>query len=244
MDISEVRSENANRHPWEISRGACLLPLLDRENPDAQFIDIGAGDLYFSRGLGALSRRPVIAVDTEFAETDLGLADGILRFRRVEEVPLGIGDCVVAMDVLEHVSDDRALLADIAALAKPGGDLLITVPAFQFLYSGQDVYLKHERRYDKKRLSALLRSCSLKPVELFYFYSSLFFVRMIEKVVWTVAPASTHGAAHWKFPSSHPATRAIRLFLNADFTLGRRAAAIGVTLPGLSLCARCQKPSA
>lgn len=244
MDISEVRSDNANRHPWEISRGFCLLQLLDRGNPDVQFIDIGAGDLYFSRELSALSHRPVIAVDPEFPETDLDLADGIRRFRNIEDVQPGIGDCIVAMDVLEHVSDDAALLSAIAALARPGGDLLITVPAFQILFSGQDIHLRHVRRYDKKSLGALLRACSLRPVELFYFYSSLFVVRLIEKAVWTVAPSRTHGAAHWKFPGSHPVTRAIRTLLNADFALGRMASGIGLVFPGLSLCARCQKPSA
>lgn len=244
MDISEVHAGNANRHPWEISRGSSLLRLLDRGKPDAQFIDIGSGDLYFTKALSALSLRPVIAVDTEFPETDLELADGIRRFRAIEGVPAGSGDCVVAMDVLEHVDDDAALLTTIASLAKPGGELLITVPAFQFLYSGHDAFLKHARRYDKNRLGALLRACSLRPVELFYFYSSLFAARLIEKAVHSVAPAGAHGAGRWRFPASHPVTRGMRAFLNADFALGRTASAIGVTLPGLSLCARCQKPSA
>ena len=244
MDIAEVRTDNANRHPWEISRRSCLLQLLGRGDHDAQFIDIGAGDLYFSRALSAVSRRPVIAVDPAFPATDLDLADGIRRYRRIEDVPPGIGDCVVAMDVLEHVPDDGALLAAVAALAKPGGELLITVPAFQFLFSDQDKYLRHERRYDKRRLKALLQACALRPVELFYFYSSLFVVRLLEKVVWAVAPSREHGAAHWRFPVSHPVTRAIRALLNADFALGRTASGIGVALPGLSLCARCQKPSA
>ena len=68
-----------------------------------------------------------------------------------------------------------------SASLKPGGDLLITVPAFQFLFSGQDDRLKHLRRYDKDGLNALLRTCYLQPVELFYFYASLFVVRLIEK---------------------------------------------------------------
>lgn len=244
MDISEVRADNANRHPWEVSRRSCLLRLLGRRDPDTQFIDIGSGDLYVARALSAMSRHPVIAVDPEFPAADLGRADGIRRFRSVDAVPPGSGDCVVAMDVLEHVEDDAALLAAVAALARPGGDLLITVPAFQFLYSGHDRSLRHVRRYDKKRLGALLRACSLLPVEVFYFYSSLFAVRLIEKAVWRLSPPAAHGAGHWRFPASHPVTRVFRALLDADFALGRAAAAVGVTLPGLSLCARCRKPSA
>ena len=243
LDISEVRADNANRHPWEISRRSCLVRLLGRKEPDAQFVDVGAGDMYFSKALGALSRRPVIAVDPGFPSADLGLADGIRRFTRIEDVPPGIGDCVVAMDVLEHVPDDVALLTAIAARARPGGEVLITVPAFQFLFSGQDRYLRHERRYDKKRLSDLLRACSLRPVELFYFYSSLFVVRSVEKALQTVVTPRAHGAANWKHRGSHPLTRAIQALLDVDFALGRKASAVGVSLPGLSLCARCQKPS-
>jgi SAM-dependent methyltransferase len=243
MDISEVRFDNAQRHPWELSRRASLLRVLDCRDPDAQYIDVGSGDLYFARALGALSRRPVIAVDPQFPAADLELADGIRRFRRIGEVPAASGDCVVGMDVLEHVPDDTALLAAMAGIAKPGGEILITVPAFPFLFSAHDVCLKHVRRYDKRGLLRLLRGCGLQPVEVFFFYASLFGARLLDKAVRTVLPAGARGAGHWRFPATHPITRAARGLLDADFAIGRSAAALGLSLPGLSLCARCLKPS-
>jgi SAM-dependent methyltransferase len=244
MDIVEVSPDNTNRHPWEISRSRCLLRLLGPRDAETQYIDVGAGDLHFARGLGALSRRPVIAVDPGFREADLGLADGIRRFRDVAAVPPGTGDCVVAMDVLEHVPDDAALLAAVAALAKPGGDLLITVPAFQFLYSGHDAFLRHERRYDRRGLAALLQACALRPVELFYFYSSLFVARLFEMGARALAPADARGAGRWRFAAAHPTTRAITALLDADFFVGRQASRFGMAVPGLSLCAHCKTPSA
>src|SRR3972149_2771725 len=56
-------------------------------------------------------------------------------------------DAVICVDVLEHLEDDRAGLADIYRVLKPGGRVLVTVPAFQSLWSRRDVQLPPKRRY-------------------------------------------------------------------------------------------------
>lgn len=66
-------------------------------------------------------------------------------------------DVVAALDVLEHIEDDDRALADWLRVLKPGGCLLLTVPAYQWLWSQHDVINNHYRRYLKKKLKAKLR---------------------------------------------------------------------------------------
>ena len=64
-------------------------------------------------------------------------------------------DIVLAMDVLEHIQDDYSTLKEWKNTLKPNGLLLITVPAFQHLWSSHDIFLGHHRRYNKKDISDL-----------------------------------------------------------------------------------------
>jgi 2-polyprenyl-3-methyl-5-hydroxy-6-metoxy-1,4-benzoquinol methylase len=64
-------------------------------------------------------------------------------------------DLVVALDVLEHVEDDDAALRALVAMARPGGRILITVPAIQSLWGSHDRRLHHVRRYDAARLKRI-----------------------------------------------------------------------------------------
>lgn len=63
-------------------------------------------------------------------------------------------DCVLYLDVLEHVADDRAEAARAAALLAPGGTLCVLAPAHQALYSPFDAAIGHHRRYSKASLAA------------------------------------------------------------------------------------------
>ena len=79
------------------------------------------------------------------------------------------------MDVLEHCSDDAAVLREVVDHLAPGGALFVTVPAFRRLWSSHDVFLKHYRRYNCDDLRALLaREPRLELVHLHYFYGLLF----------------------------------------------------------------------
>jgi 2-polyprenyl-3-methyl-5-hydroxy-6-metoxy-1,4-benzoquinol methylase len=79
-------------------------------------------------------------------------------------------DCVIATDVLEHIEDDRAAFAKLARLARPGGLILITVPAGQWLFGYHDEALGHFRRYSRKSLRALAGAfCEVESVRYFGF---------------------------------------------------------------------------
>lgn len=70
-------------------------------------------------------------------------------------------DTIVAVNVVEHIADDRGLVARLAGLLKPGGRLLIYVPACPFAYGSLDRELGHHRRYTRATLTALLAEAGL-----------------------------------------------------------------------------------
>jgi SAM-dependent methyltransferase len=72
-------------------------------------------------------------------------------------------DAIVAVNVIEHIADDRTLLQRLAALLRPGGALLVYVPACPAAYGSLDVALGHHRRYTPATLAALLRDAGLDP---------------------------------------------------------------------------------
>jgi SAM-dependent methyltransferase len=72
-------------------------------------------------------------------------------------------DAIVAVNVIEHIADDRALVARLAGLLRPGGNLLIYVPACPIAFGSLDVALGHHRRYTPATLTEVLRSAALDP---------------------------------------------------------------------------------
>ena len=84
-------------------------------------------------------------------------------------------DIILAMDVLEHIKEDHAALKEWRNTLKPDGLLLITVPAFQHLWSSHDIFLGHYKRYNNKSLNDLANSAGLEAVRIhlyFFFYIS------------------------------------------------------------------------
>lgn len=83
-------------------------------------------------------------------------------------------DLITMMDVVEHVEDDRGLLMEARRRLAPGGHLLITVPAFQWLWSHHDVALHHQRRYTRATLAPVVTGAGFTIEHLTYFNTLLF----------------------------------------------------------------------
>jgi SAM-dependent methyltransferase len=83
-------------------------------------------------------------------------------------------DVVLALDVLEHMDDDHNSLLEAVRLVKPGGLLLITVPALPSLWGGQDVVSEHRRRYTRRTLKQLFDDVQIAGYRIKYFNSILF----------------------------------------------------------------------
>jgi SAM-dependent methyltransferase len=89
---------------------------------------------------------------------DRGLED--VRRAGIEDLPFGADefDLVLACDVLEHVEDDIGALVELRRVTSPGGTLLITVPAYPWMWTEHDVQLHHVRRYTLRVLRARVRA--------------------------------------------------------------------------------------
>ena len=92
-------------------------------------------------------------------------------------------DLIGAFDVIEHIDDDHAALASIAARLKPGGKLVVTVPAHQWMWSAHDVVNHHKRRYSKRALRRLIEGSPLQLERIGYFNSLLFPVAVGERML-------------------------------------------------------------
>src|SRR5204863_7401731 len=82
-------------------------------------------------------------------------------------------DLVGAFDVLEHIDEDEAVLAEMAAATRRGGGVLITVPQHPWLWSEADDHAHHRRRYSRSALIDKVRSAGLRPVAVTSFVTFL-----------------------------------------------------------------------
>jgi SAM-dependent methyltransferase len=143
--------------------------LLGRARPylGARVLEVGAGIGTFT---GALADgREVVAVepDAALAPALRAAAPGARVVEgEIDAAPPGPYDSVVCFNVLEHIVDDSGALAAFRERLRPGGHLLLLVPAHPFLYGTLDRAFAHERRYAKRRLAALLRAAGLDVVAL------------------------------------------------------------------------------
>jgi SAM-dependent methyltransferase len=131
-------------------------------------------------GIGNLSRliirdaERVMLTDVETCYLDTlrrDLAEGervqVARYDLEHEPPPEVAtrrfDGIVAVNVIEHLRDDRTSVARLAQLLKPGGKLLVYVPACPFAYGRIDHAIGHYRRYTASSLTSLMRSAGLEP---------------------------------------------------------------------------------
>jgi SAM-dependent methyltransferase len=140
-------------------------------NSKKLLVDCGAGTGRFAAELQ--SRCRVIAIDDH--EESLEIARRLLGREHVlrgscEATGLADAstDAVTALDVLEHVPDDAKAATELHRILKPGGILVVTVPAFQALWSDWDVALHHYRRYRRPMLARVLRGAGFELLHISY----------------------------------------------------------------------------
>lgn len=92
-------------------------------------------------------------------------------------------DLVALLDVLEHIDDDVGSLRALKAKLAPGGHIMITVPAGQWLWSDHDVTHHHKRRYAKLQLIDALQRAGFLDVRIGYFNSLLFPLAMFDRIL-------------------------------------------------------------
>jgi SAM-dependent methyltransferase len=149
-----------------------------RGQPPLRILNAGCGSGELSLRLAALGHS-VLGIDPEPSYVELARQNAAAhpglgcRFAvcSIEDYEGEGGfDCVVSTDVLEHVGDDYGAFVKLAGLVRPGGLVLLTVPAGAWLFGYHDEQLGHFRRYDRRRLCELVAGlCRVESVRYFGF---------------------------------------------------------------------------
>jgi SAM-dependent methyltransferase len=167
-------------HWWYRARREVLRELIRRRIPlpaDARILEVGCGTGHNLPMLGGFGRVDAIEVDAaarEIASRRLGHVVMDAPLPQLTGVPLNAFDLIAMLDVLEHIEEDEAALAALAERLKPGGRILITVPAFPWMWSAHDVVNHHKRRYTRRTLARVVSDAGLKLEMLSWFNSLLF----------------------------------------------------------------------
>lgn len=190
MDLKEedILGDGVHDHWYYRSKAKAISRLLDHANP-SKILDIGSGSGFFTKYLLAnTTATEAWCVDISYeGDYDEMQAGGIIHFRRsVDSVN---ADLVLLMDVLEHVDDDVGLLTEYIRKVPYGAYFLISVPAFDFLWSKHDVFLEHKRRYYLDQIENLAKSAGLNIKYGSYYFGAVFpiaaIIRLKERLVRT-----------------------------------------------------------
>jgi SAM-dependent methyltransferase len=229
-------NEKINQHPWKLSREKCILNILKKRNFH-NVADIGVNDMFYTNKLKKFTNGKIYAVDIIFPENET-VKNGIICINNIGKLPDNELDCIVMMDVLEHIENDTLFFNNVVNKIKDDGIILITVPAWQFLFSAHDIRAQHYRRYNRKQLMALLKHENIKIERCHYFYTSAFLVRLLFLLK---KGKFTGNDIDWKYSEQNIVTIVATIVLNIDFLINKILDKIFIHLPGLSLVAICKK---
>ena len=176
MDLKELGLIDPRTHWYYQTKLFVLQRVFKRFAPEAlRVVDVGSGSGFLAAELVDFDRGgSAVCIDPNYP-TDHTERDGALRFVRqalTEEIT--DADAFLFIDVLEHVSDDLGLLNQYLTGARSGSTVIITVPAFQSMWSAHDVYLEHLRRYRMSTLMSVVDRAGLRVVHRQYLYASIF----------------------------------------------------------------------
>ncbi|HEX8262640.1 MAG TPA: class I SAM-dependent methyltransferase, partial [Allosphingosinicella sp.] len=235
--VYDRMAEYADRHWWYRARRDILATLIEQEialPENARLLEIGCGTGPNLDMLGRFGRLDAVEIDARaraIASERLG--------RRVLDAPLphlhgvedGAYDLVCLLDVLEHVEADREALVSIARKLRPGGRILIAVPAHPWMWSAHDRVNHHKRRYTKKTLRAVIDAAGLRLHLMSYFNSLLFPLAVTQRLAAKMLHKGEDDSA-----DTPPPAALNRLFETA-FRLERYAIGRLPFPPGLSIVA-------
>jgi len=166
-------------HPWFICRRKMIYQLIKNLPKTARILEVGCGS-----GINLLMLKKKGFINLSGIEPSKGMKTniGIPIFDSVDEIR-GSFDVILILDVLEHIPNDSAVLNQLERILTDTGKVIITVPAFNFLWSAHDELNKHYRRYNRKMLYSAVKTTRLKIIRSFYWNSFLFLPIALTKIL-------------------------------------------------------------
>lgn len=171
----EVMNRSEDDHWWYLAKRRIVLSSLKRFAKAGRCLDAGCGG--GAMLLEAAWTMPAFGVDLSNQALDHARSRGLTRLVKAEAGALPFApesfDSVLVLDVLEHHARPEELLREIRRVLRPDGVVVITVPAFQWMWSYADHVLGHYRRYTRARLAAELTASGFHLERVTYFHSWL-----------------------------------------------------------------------
>ncbi len=220
-------------HWWYRARRDILADYLGRYGglPDgARILEIGCGTGHNLPMLARFGHVEAIEIDPAaraIATERLGRPIGDAPLPALPGVAREAYDLIAVLDVVEHIADDVAALGAMRALLRPGGKLLIAVPAHQWLWSAHDRVNHHYRRYSKATLRAAIEQAGLRPVRLAYLNSLLFPLAAVARIAGRVTGRDDS--------DDSPPARPLNALLERVFRLERHLVGRVPMTPGVSI---------
>lgn len=165
--------EKARRHPWFHARAALALSVLEEHGvrPPASVLEVGCG---WGINLQALENAGYQAAGLDISRQVLDVLDGpgrlLIEADLNAEPPADVKpyDALFALDVIEHLDDDRCGVRRLAGLLRPGGLAVVSVPARPDLFSDFDRIQGHRRRYVPETLREAFDGSGLDILKIFW----------------------------------------------------------------------------
>jgi SAM-dependent methyltransferase len=233
--------ELEDRHWWYRGRRRIIDVLLQQLElpPGVEILDAGCGS---GRNMVELARfGTVTGLEISDASVARARERGIGEIVQcsITELPLPDArfDVAVCLDVIEHIEDDERALRELHRVIRPGGTLLVTVPAYQWLWSEHDVINHHKRRYTCKTLSAVAERAGWEVLRTSYFNGLLLPIAIVHRRLARPAHVVDEPASDLQRTPER-----LNSVLEWPLRLEARLIALGLRIPaGLSLAAVFRK---
>lgn len=234
--VFERMAELDQEHWWFVARRQILAELIRRvaKPPSrARILELGCGtghNLQMLSGFGRVQATELDETARALAADRLGRKIAAAALPDLSMFKPASFDLVALLDVLEHVEDDKGSLAAIYKKLKPGGNLLVTVPANPWMWTAHDAAHHHYRRYRKSELKRLALQAGFK-IELLSPFNSLLFPAIAAARL--AGKALGRESADDSMPSP-PINRLLRAIFGLEAGLvGRIPMPFGVSLVGV-----------
>lgn len=243
--LYDAHDKLEEHHWWFEGRRQVIREVLHKHvlpRASRQILDVGCG----AGGMFPLLSEFGEVSGAESSEDALARARKKYPLKRIEpcalpdSLPVGTWDLLTAFDVIEHLDDPIASLSAMRSHLTWDGQVLITVPAFQFLWSHHDDANQHRRRYSRLELVSHLSSAGFKVTYVSYFNTLLFpavaAARLLERVRPRKAQQTGHDSGDLE-ETPEPLNRVLKLLFSSE-----RLALKRLSLPfGVSLIAVAQR---